>query len=64
MASNPEGIYLWQQKYALDILTDAGQSGAKPLSFPMEKNHRLGKCDMLFYLILTPIAVWMVFLSI
>lgn len=33
-------FYICQHKYALDILSDAGFSGTKPLTFPMELNHQ------------------------
>lgn len=36
VAWNSTGIYLCQRKYALDILTDAVQLGAKPVDFSME----------------------------
>lgn len=43
VAQSNEGIYLCQRKYVLDILSDSNFLGAKPLSFPMEQNHNLGK---------------------
>lgn len=43
VARNSIGMYLCQQKYTLDILSDAGLLGTKPLSFPMEQNHKLRK---------------------
>lgn len=41
VAGSPEGIFLCQQKYALDIVFEVGLLGAKPASVPMEQNHRL-----------------------
>ena len=43
--SNPKGIFLCQQKYALDILSKAGLLGAKPAIVPMEQQHRLALAD-------------------
>lgn len=59
VAQIKQGIYLYQCKYALDILSDASFLGAKPLAFPMEQNHQLGK--VLYCLILSLIDVlWVV----
>ncbi|XP_031256613.1 uncharacterized protein LOC116114615 [Pistacia vera] len=39
------GIFLNQQKYALDILSDSGQLGARTASFPMEQHLKLSNED-------------------
>lgn len=43
VARSKKSIYLYQHKYVLDILFDDGFLGAKPLTFPIEHNHLLGK---------------------
>lgn len=43
VARNKQGVDLCQRKYMLDILSNAGFLGAKPLVFPMQQNHKLGK---------------------
>lgn len=35
------GLFLYQQKYTLDIISEAGLLGSKPTSFPIEHNHKL-----------------------
>lgn len=41
VARNSTGIYLCQQKYALDIITETDLLGAKPAMFPLEQNQKL-----------------------
>ncbi|GJV45514.1 retrovirus-related pol polyprotein from transposon TNT 1-94 [Tanacetum coccineum] len=41
IARHPEGIFLSQRKYALDILSESDLLGAKPCDFPIEPNHQL-----------------------
>lgn len=45
VALGPTGIYLCQRKYVLDILTETGLLAAKPVSFPLEQNHKLALDD-------------------
>lgn len=37
-----------QQKYALEIVLEAGLSGAKSISTPIEPNHKLAKSTSAF----------------
>ncbi|KAK8933689.1 hypothetical protein KSP39_PZI015904 [Platanthera zijinensis] len=41
IARRPDGLTLSQQKYCLDLLHDAGQSGCKPSDTPKDVNHKL-----------------------
>ena len=41
VARGPEGIFVSQCKYALDIITECGLLGAKPSLVPTELNHKM-----------------------
>ena len=41
VARSPQGMYLNQRKYILDLLSETGLLGAKPVSHPIEQNHKL-----------------------
>jgi hypothetical protein len=41
VARSAKGIFINQRKYILDILTDAGQTGCRPASTPMEQHLKL-----------------------
>ncbi|GAA0155073.1 transmembrane signal receptor [Lithospermum erythrorhizon] len=44
-STRPEGLFLCQQKYAIDIIAETGLLGVKPSGFPIEQNHRLTLAD-------------------
>lgn len=41
VARSPGGIYLCQRQYTLDIISEIGLMGVKPVSFPLEQNLKL-----------------------
>ena len=38
-----QGIFISQQKYVIELLAKTGKIGCKPVSTPMDPNHKLGK---------------------
>lgn len=46
VAISSSGLFLCQRKYALDIISEAGLLGSKPVSFPVEQNHRLARATV------------------
>ena len=38
-----QGIFISQQKYVADLLVEIGKIGCKPVSTPMDPNHKLGE---------------------
>ncbi|XP_042950065.1 uncharacterized mitochondrial protein AtMg00810-like [Carya illinoinensis] len=45
VARSPSGIFLNQQKYALDIVADSGQLGSHLAAFPMKQKLKLNDTD-------------------
>ncbi|KAL1213017.1 Retrovirus-related Pol polyprotein from transposon RE2 [Cardamine amara subsp. amara] len=45
IARSPEGFYVCQRKYSLDIVTETGLLGCKPAGSPIDQNHRLALAD-------------------
>ncbi|XP_073112311.1 uncharacterized protein [Elaeis guineensis] len=41
VARSSKGIFLSQRKYILDLLTEVGMLGCRPIATPIEQNHRL-----------------------
>ncbi|KAG7552999.1 Retrotransposon Copia-like N-terminal [Arabidopsis thaliana x Arabidopsis arenosa] len=45
VSRGPEGIFLSQRKYALDVISDSGNLGARPAHTPLETDHHLATDD-------------------
>lgn len=45
VSRGPDGIFLSQRKYALDIIAETGNLGAKPALTPLEQNHQLATVE-------------------
>lgn len=43
VSRGPEGIFISQRKYSLDIVADTGNLGSKPALTPLEQNHKLAE---------------------
>ena len=43
MAHSRHGIFISQHKYVLDLLSETGKLGCKPVETPIEQNHRLSE---------------------
>ena len=43
VAHSRHGIFISQQKYVLDLLSETGKLGCKPVETPIEQNHRLSE---------------------
>jgi len=41
IARNPKGLVLSQRKYVLDLLSETGMLGCRPVSTPIDLNHKL-----------------------
>lgn len=48
VARSPQGLYLCQRKYTIDIITECGLLGSKPAGSPMDQNHKLAKSESAF----------------
>ncbi|CAL2254196.1 unnamed protein product [Prunus armeniaca] len=44
VSRSQQGIFLSQRKYVMDLLTETGMLGCKPVNTPMKENHKLGEC--------------------
>jgi len=45
VAHRPNGLFLCQRKYALEIVDKCGLLGAKSIDFPIEENHKLAQAQ-------------------
>ena len=45
VARSKHGIFLCQRKYTLDLLSETGLLGCKPVDTPIEQNHMLFQCQ-------------------
>ena len=43
VAHSRHGIFISQHKYVLDLLSETGKLGCKPVKTPIEQNHRLSE---------------------
>jgi len=43
VAHSRHGIFISQHKYVLDLLSEYGKLGCKPVETPIEQNHKLGE---------------------
>jgi len=41
VARGPQGLFLCQRKFTLEIINERGLLRAKPIEFPIEENHKL-----------------------
>ena len=45
MAQEPQGMFLCQREYLVDIIDECALLEAKPMAFPIEENHKLAKAS-------------------
>jgi len=45
VARSKHGIFLCQRKYTIDLLSETGLLGSKPVDTPIEQNHKLFQCS-------------------